>query len=250
MKVRVAYASGNASLIPAAVFLFSGAVSCRVSLAKSRQSAPVPPRCFPRSALSVLALLLSIAAVAVPTLADRPWLLFGFVFLQYVQIGACAWNEGRLLTACAAAGAVVFILLGSWSMRALTHGLLPWAIGLYLGFGILQSAVPLMWHRRRKAGEQLLEASLWMPLLVLVLLLLAIVRVPESSTGIWGAVLVVNVMMLVVGGVSRRSTPVAAGFLLTMLTCGLWLAAICNRDTLRETMAGPFLGVVSGFLAS
>ncbi len=238
------YAHGTATYIPAAVLLFFPLLFGAAGWFK-KQSAPVI--LASAGGLSFMALLLCLAAVAVPSIAGRPWLLFGFVFVQHLLTAACAWRESKLFPLTTAAGSTVFLLLAAWSLTSLTPALLPQALVLYIIFGVIQAALPVLWHRLRKDGETLPEAALWMPLLVMTLLMLGIMRVPEASTGIWITVLMMNISMLSLGAAARKAWPVLASFGLTMLTILIWLISVLNRADLRAVSAGEFLTVLPLF---
>ena len=241
---KTGYGEGTATLVPVAVFTFFPALFCAAGWWQTRRTARSFETLTAAALMAWLTLVLCFAGGAVPSIADRPWLLFGFVFAQYLLTGAAAWRETRLLPLCTAAGSLVFCLLALWSGRALTSGLLPHALALYLIFGLLQAGIPVLWSRRLQ-DEPLPPATLWMPLLVLVLMLIGIIRVPASAAGIWLAVLAVNGSMLALGKLSRQTAPVMAAFGLTMLALYAWLMAILRDPVLAAELRGSFLFVLS-----
>jgi hypothetical protein len=238
------YAHGTATLVPLAVLLFFPALFCAAGWWQKSRTARSFETLAASSGLSWMALWLSLSAVLMPTIAERPWLIFGFAFLLYALTGVAAWRELKLLTTCTAAGGFVFLLLAVWSGRALTSGLLPHALALYLIFGLLQAGLPVLWSRRSE-GEPLPPSTLWMPLLVLVLMLISVLRVPESAAGIWIAVLAVNASLLALARLSRQAAPVEAAFGLTMLTLFAWLMAIVEDAALASSLRGQFLLVLA-----
>ena len=238
------YAVGSGTLVPAAVLLFFPVLFGAAGWTKKDGS---PVILTSAAGLSFMALLLSMAAAAIPSIAERPWLLFGFVFVQYLLTAAGTWREPRLFPLVTAAGSLVFLLLAAWSVNSLTPSLLPVALVLYVIFGLIQAGLPVLWHRMRKDGEALPQAALWMPLLVMVLLLIGIQRVPEASTGIWITVLLMNVSMLSLGAAARNAWPVVAAFCLTMLIILTWLFSVPGIAGLRASSAGEFLTVLTAF---
>jgi uncharacterized membrane protein len=241
------YAFGNATFVPAAALLFFPALFCAAGWWLTRRTERSLETLASAAGLSWLALLLCFAGQDVPSLADRPWLLFGFVFLQYGLTGAAAWREARLMPVCMTAGAAVFLLLAVWARRSLTAGLLPHALALFLIFGAMQTAFPLLWRRAQKEPEPLPSATVWMPLPVLLLLLIGVLRVPEATTGIWLTILTVNVLLLVLGKVARKAEPAVAGMGLTMVTLLAWMMLILKEPALRTSLASSVLPVMAGF---
>ncbi len=240
------YAHGNATLVPLAVLLFFPALFCAAGWWLKSRSSRCRETLSSSCGLAWMALLLCYSVILLPSISDRPWLIFGFAFLLYILTGAAAWRETGLLAFCTAAGGGVFLLLAVWSGKALTGELLPHALALYLIFGMLQAAIPVLWNRRGQR-EALPPETLWMPLLVLVLLLIGVLRVPESATGIWAAVLAVNVSLLTLGAASRQAGPVAAGMGLTGLTLFAWLLRMIGDGRLGGELRGQFLIVLTGF---
>lgn len=241
------YAFGGATLVPAAVLLFFPLLFCAAGWWLTRRTERSVETLLSSAGLSWLGVLLSFVALTIPSVTDRPWLLFGFVFLQYILTGAAAYREGRLMPACMTAGAAVFLLLAVWAGRTLTADLLPHALALFLIFGALQTAFPLLWRRTRQDEEPLPPASLWMPLPVLILLLIGVLRVPESPTAIWLAILTVNILLLVLGKFGREATPAVAGFVATLVTLFVWMMTILVRPELMHSIGGSVMPVVGGF---
>lgn len=238
------YGEGTKTLIPAAVLVFFPLLFFAAACRQKRGALPCGETLASSSALAILGLTLCGAALQVSSIAERPWLAFGTVFALYLITGAAAWREARLLPVCTAAGGLVFLLLGNWSAQGLTPALLPWALVLFILFGLLQTGLPILWSRRSAGGMPLPPLSLWTPLLTLVLLLIGIVKLPSAHGPLWLAIAAVNAGIVSLASASKKTAPVLAAMGLTMVALLLWLLALLHDPVLRLASAGEFLTVL------
>jgi len=241
------YGAGAATFVPAAVFIFFPLLFCAAGWWLARRTELSRETLVCAAALALLGITLCAAVVLSPGLASRPWLLFGFVFVQNLLTAAAAWREPRLLWTTTYAGIGAFALLAVWSGAKLDAALMPHALVLYLIFGVLQAGFPLLWQRLKREGDALPAVTLLMPLLVLLLLFTSLMRVPGSATGIWITALAANGGILMLGLAARRAGPVVAALALTMIMIGAWIPAILTGPGRRDFLPGEFLFVLLVF---
>ncbi len=102
--------------------------------------------------------------------AQRPLLLFGFVFFVDAGVAALAWVDGKTASAQPVFGLLAFALLGLWTALSLSQALLNAALVVFLGFAILHAVFPLVAQRLRQR-EGLAWGSHVFPMLALILAL-------------------------------------------------------------------------------
>jgi apolipoprotein N-acyltransferase len=99
--------------------------------------------------LAAVALAFTLFFFDFPPLAQRPILLFSFVFLIDLAVAALAWLDEKVSPAQPVAGLAVFGLLAVWTSQHLTNELLNPALAFYLVFAVFHSALPAWLQRRR-----------------------------------------------------------------------------------------------------
>ena len=72
--------------------------------------------------LAAVALLFTAWFFTFPPLAQRPWLMFSFVFLVDLAVVALAWMDNEAANAQPVVGLAVFGLLTEWTMASLNNG--------------------------------------------------------------------------------------------------------------------------------
>ncbi|HEX7576417.1 MAG TPA: DUF2339 domain-containing protein, partial [Verrucomicrobiae bacterium] len=133
--------------------------------------------------------MLGLAAVALaftaffftfPPLAERPVLLFSFVFLIDLAVAALVWLDEKVSPAQPVTGIAVFGLLAIWTAQHLTNELLNPALAFYLVFAVFHSALPA-WLQRLRGVTSGVAAQLnhFFPPLALMLVLVPIFKLPE-----------------------------------------------------------------------
>src|SRR5208282_1572053 len=82
-------------------------------------------------------------------LAQRPWLMFSFVFLvDLVAIALARLNE-KISPAQSVSGFAVFGLLAFWTAKSLSNEALNAALVFYFIFAVIHSALPALLQQRR-----------------------------------------------------------------------------------------------------
>jgi uncharacterized membrane protein len=154
-------------------------------------------------------------------LAQRPVLLFSFVFLIDLAVAALAWLDEKASAAQPVAGLAVFGLLGFWTARSLNNDLLNAALAFYFIFAMFHSALPAVLQRRRgmKAGAST-QVNHFFPPLALVLVLVPIFKLAELSFLVWPFVLLVDLLAIALAVLTATLLPVLAVLLLTLAATG------------------------------
>lgn len=160
-----------------------------------------------------------------PTLAQRPWLMFGFVFLVDLIVAALVLLDEKLAPAQSAAGLAAFGLLGFWTQHSLTNELLNPALVFYFVFAIFHSLLPTLFKRQRGAAHQTWPGHLF-PIISLALVLVPIFKLAEVSFIVWPFILLVDVLAIVVAVMTATLLPVFAVLLLTLAATGVLLFKI------------------------
>lgn len=157
-----------------------------------------------------------------PVLAQRAWLLFGFVFLADVGFLIIAWLRSELRPAATGAGAGVFVLLAIWTVQFLTPELLNTALAFYLVFAALHAVFPLVLERLRPSTMPMWWIHLY-PSLALGLILVPLFRIEAPSLLVWPVVLMIDLLAIVLAVMTASLASVLIVFLLTVLGTAAWI---------------------------
>jgi uncharacterized membrane protein len=157
-----------------------------------------------------------------PALAQRVWLLFGFVFLVDAAVLLVAWLRDELRPATIAAGAGVFFLLSVWTTQFLTPELLNPALAFYLLFAAMHAVFPLVLERVRPVAMPLWWIHLY-PSFALVLILIPLFKIAGPSFLIWPVVLMIDLLAIVLAVMTASLVSILAVFLLTVLGTAAWI---------------------------
>ena len=171
--------------------------------------------------LAAVALAFTLFFLDFPPLAQRPLLLFSFVFLIDLAVAALASLDEKVSPAQPIAGLAVFGLLAVWTAQHLTNDLLNPALAFYLVFAVFHSALPA-WLQRRRGGTSGVVAQLnhFFPPLALLLVLVPIFKLEELSFLVWPFVLLVDLLAIALAVMTATLLPVLAVLLLTLAATG------------------------------
>lgn len=180
------------------------------------------------SAAAILPPLASMVLAAyllfIPDLAQRPGLLFGFVLVADLCLLTLAWMRDELALFQVGAGMAVFVLLALWTDHSLSPALLEWALGLYLLFTVLHSALPVSLHRFRPR----VMPAWWIhvfPLLALLLIMMPIARGIAFSLVVWPVVLGIDLLAIILAALIPSALALLGVLLATVAATGLWIVA-------------------------
>jgi hypothetical protein len=155
-------------------------------------------------------------------LAQRPWLMFSFVFLLDAIVAVLILSDETLSLAQSICGLAVFGLLSFWTQNSLTKDLLNPGLAFYLIFAVAHSVLPILLQRRRGARAKSTLATHVFPILALALVLIPVFKLAEVSFVVWPFILLVDVLAIALAVLTTTLLPVLAVLLLTLAaTAGL-----------------------------
>ncbi len=152
-------------------------------------------------------------------LAQRPWLMFSFVFLLDLVVTALVPLDDEIAPTHPLAGLAVFGLLALWTANSLSNELLNAALAFYFVFAVMHAVFPLLMQRRRGGSARSGESHIFPPL-ALVLVLIPIFRLPEVSFLVWPFVLLVDVLAIGLAVMTVSILPVLVVLVLTLGATG------------------------------
>ena len=182
-------------------------------------------------ALAASALVFAAWFLSFEPLAQRPWLMFSFVFLIDLSVAALVLLDDRVSLAQLMAGLAVFGLLALWTGESLSKELLNAGLTFYLILAILHSVFPVWLQRRRGVSAPPWGSQLFPPL-ALVLVLIPIFRLTEISFVVWPMVLLVDLLAIGLAVLTASLLSVLAVLLLTLAATGALIFKI------PETLTG------------
>jgi hypothetical protein len=162
-----------------------------------------------------------------PTLAARPLLVFGFVFLLDVGITALTRLDERLNLAQSLAGLAVFGLLTLWTGNSLTNELLNAGLACYFVFAIFHAGYPAVMQRLRGVPAPAWSAQVFPPF-ALVLVLIPIFKFTELSFSVWPFVFLVDLLAMGLAVLTASLLPVLLVLLLTLAATGALIFKISS----------------------
>jgi hypothetical protein len=160
-----------------------------------------------------------------PPLAQRPWLLFGFIFLVDLVAIAITLADETILLAQSISGAAVFSLLAYWTAVSLSNDLLNAALAFYLVFAVLHTVLPVLLQRWRGTATPA-WINHFFPIIALALVLVPIFKLTEISFIVWPFILLVDLLTIMLAVLTTTLLPVLAVLLLTLAATGMLIFKI------------------------
>jgi uncharacterized membrane protein len=165
--------------------------------------------------LAAVALAFTAWFLTFAPLAQRPWLMFGFVFLIDLVVTVLVLLDDEIAPVQPLAGLAVFGLLAAWTAKSLSNDLLNAALAFYFIFAVVHSVFPVVLQRRRGVNTVIWGSQIFPPL-ALVLVLIPIFQLAEVSFIIWPFVLLVDVLAVVLAVLMATLLPVLVVMVLTL----------------------------------
>ena len=235
------YAIGAATWVPVSVFLgFAALFSLAAWWSKQRDADDLYPA-GAALALCGSAMFTAFVFLGFGAITERPVLLYTFVLGINAVALRVVWHQSRVAIAQSIVGMLTFIHLSIWTTQELTPELLPYALGIFLLFGLLHTALAVLMER--KSPNQLPFAG-WVPVITLVLLLMPVLSLDAMSLAVWPVILIVDLLIIGLAVMTGRLMPVLAALVLTLITAGAWLFRWPLELGLVPTL---FLIVLGGF---
>lgn len=169
--------------------------------------------------LAAVALGFSLVFLNFEPLAQRPLLVFGFVFLVDLIVAALVWLDNRLSVAHALAGLAVFGLLSFWTANSLKTDLLNHGLALCFVFAAIHSAFPIYLQKYRGVSSSSPVSQLFPPL-ALVLVLFPVFKLADLSFMVWPFIFLIDLMAIALAVVTASLLSVIAALLLTLAATG------------------------------
>src|SRR6266403_1902588 len=194
---------------------------------------------FQALVLAAVAMCSAFYLLSFQTIAQRPALLFSYVFAVDLGLLVLTLIESRLVIVEVLAGLAACIFLGAWTGNYLTMGRLYTALTFYFVFTLFHAAAPLALQRLRR-----IDIPRWthaFPALALLLVLMPIFQLSQLSILVWPFVLIVDFLAIVLALTAATVLPIVAVLVLTLVAMGAWLCRIPSELTGLPT-ALCFLG--------
>jgi hypothetical protein len=179
--------------------------------------------------LSAVAIVSTFYLLSFQTIAQRPALLFSYLFVVDLGVLALTLLENRLVMVDALAGLAAFILLAAWTNYDLTTTHLYTALTFYFVFALFHSATPLALERLRTVHIPWWSQAF--PALALLLVLMPIFQLAGLSILVWPFVLIVDLLAIAVALATATLLPILAALLLTLVAIGGWLLRVPSELT-------------------
>ena len=213
------YFEGNKILIALTVLLGFNALYLAAAWAAKRRGQA--DKWLSGSALGLVAVALAFTVwlLTFTPLAQRPWLMFGFVFLIDLAVAVLVLLDDEIAPAQPIAGLAVFGLLAFWTANSLNNHLLNAALAYYFIFAVVHSLFPVLLQRKRGAATTLWGSQIFPPL-ALVLVLVPIFQLAEVSFVVWPFVLLVDVLAIGLAVLAASLWPVLVVLVLTLTATG------------------------------
>jgi uncharacterized membrane protein len=228
---RERYFEGNKILIALAVLLGFNALYLAAAWWAKQRSQLDWWLTGAKLALAATALIFTAWFLSFEPLAQRPWLMFSFVFLIDLSVTALVLLNDKVSLAQPAAGLAVFGLLALWTGDSLTKESLNAGLMFYLILAILHSVFPVWLQRRRGVSMVSWESQVFPPL-ALALVLIPIFRLTEVSFVVWPIVLLVDLLAIGLAVLTASLLSVLAVLVLTLAATGALIFKI------PETLTG------------
>ena len=152
-------------------------------------------------------------------LAQRPWLVFSFVFLVDLIAVAVTLIDPKTSPAKSVSGFAVYGLLAFWTANSLSNELLNAALAFYFIFAVIHSAMPALLQRQGGVARQNWVNYLF-PILALALVLVPVFKLAEVSFVVWPFILLVDLLAIALAVIAGTLLPVLAVLLLTLAATG------------------------------
>src|SRR5438067_6934855 len=223
------YFAGNKVLVVMAVFA-GFQVLFLAAAAWSKRTRKTSPELFACGiGLGAVAMCSAFYLLSFEPIAQRPALLFSYLFVVDLGMLALTLLESRLIILNAVAGLAAFTLLAVWTNYDLTTTHLYTALTFYFVFALFHSATPLALQRLRSV--QIPWWSHAFPGLSLLLVLMPIFQLAGLSIVIWPFVLIIDLLAIVLALATATLLPILAVLLLTLIAIGGWLLRIPTELT-------------------
>lgn len=238
------YFIGNATLIPMGVLLFFVGIfvagAWRIRACRPSDLCPS----LAALVLIVASMIYAFIFLAFSGIAQRPFLLYGFVFVLNASALLVTTISPRLTIIQVITTFTTYIHLAVWTTFWLSPELLGNGLVLYLVFGVIHVCYPIVQQKLPGQADPMNHMlGPWFIPLALVLMLLAVLVLPDVSLLVWPAILVADLLVIAFAYRANVIAPVITALILTLVTAGAWLL----QAPMVIGALLPLLTVVVGF---
>ena len=198
--------------------------------------------------LAAFALAFTVWFLTFAPLVQRPWLIFGFIFLIDLVITTLVLLDDEIAPVQPIFGLAVFALLAAWTAKYLNNDLLNAALAFYFIFAIVHSVFPVLLQRWRGVKTAIWGVQIFPPL-ALVLVLIPILQLAQVSFIVWPFVLLVDVLAVVLAVLMGSLLSVLAVMVLTLAATGALIFKI-PADLTGLPMSFSLLGLFTVFFVA
>jgi uncharacterized membrane protein len=209
------YFEGNKILIAFGVLLGFNVLWLAANWLAKRRNQTNHWLSFSALGLAAVAFVFTAWFLDFPTLAQRPWLMFSFVFLIDLAAIAVTQLAEKISVTQFLSGLAAFGLLALWTANSLTDELLNAGLAFYFIFAVLHSALPALLQRNRDVTKHSWLNHVF-PILALALVLVPVFKLAEVSFIVWPFILLVDLLAIVLAVLTATLLPVLAVLLLTL----------------------------------
>ncbi len=175
--------------------------------------------------LAAVAMALTAWFMSFPPLAQRPGLMFGFVFVLDAMVIGLTLVDRKMSPAQPLAGFAIFSVLAWWTGNFLSPDLLKAALGFYFLFAVVHTGLPVLLQRRLGwPGPTLVNHAF--PIVALGLVLVPVFQLASLSWLVWPMILLVDLLALALAACTAMLWPVLVVLGLTLAAAGLLIFKI------------------------
>ncbi len=227
------YFLGSKLFVPMAVFLGFEILFC-AALASIKSGAK-SERAFAAAAIGMggAAILWGFYFFSFQPIGQRPVVLLSYIFLVDLVLLTIVFLKEKLAQLANVTGLAVFVFLASWTASYLKSENLYVALGAFFVFALLHSAAPLLLQRVRKINIG--WCGHLFPALALILVFLPICNLDQVSFLIWPLVLCVDLLAIVLAGITGTLLSILVVLVLTLVVIGGWIFRIPAELTGLDT---------------
>jgi uncharacterized membrane protein len=147
---------------------------------------------------------------------------FAYVFAADIAFLLIAWLRPELRLGQIFAGGTLFLLLAAWTGRYLSAANLNSVLALYFVFALLHTVFPIVMQKARPESGSIGWAHIY-PSLALILVLLPLSKLPETSWALWPVVLGLDVLAVALAVLTGSLLAIMAVLLLTSFIAIGWI---------------------------
>ncbi|MDQ3623669.1 MAG: DUF2339 domain-containing protein, partial [Verrucomicrobiota bacterium] len=219
------YFAGNKVLIPIAVLIGLEALFLAGAFQAKRRGQLSREISGSVLALAFAGFCFAIYFLSFGSLALRPILLFGYVFIIDLCVLALVLLDEDSATAQPVSGLLVFALLAGWTGKWMNEALLNSALALYLLFTVFHTVAPLALQRLRATAAPAWWSQAF-PVFALLLIAGPLLQTTALSFLIWPFVLLVDVLAVALAIFSGALLPILFALVLTLAVIGTAIAQV------------------------